>query len=78
MKDVTKGVRIPDFYAVSEVIHGRDNVMGMSVPRVMDDGCEIGVIEPHHLKLKGFGIVGMHGGRGGVEENGVMVKGYSQ
>lgn len=50
----------------------------MRAPKILNDGGEGGVIEPHSFEAERFRTVGMQVGGGGGKKNRVVVEGYSR
>ena len=47
MENVSKGVCVPKFNAVREFLHSLGNVVGVFIPRILDDGWKGGIVEPN-------------------------------
>ena len=47
VKYVSEGVCVPKFNAVREFLHSPGNVVGVVIPRILDDGWKGGIVEPN-------------------------------
>lgn len=47
MEDISKNVPIPNFISSSEIFKGKDRVIWMDVPSILDDIWEGGVAKPN-------------------------------